>query len=158
MKKQVQLAACMLFLIAFCGTFSLPQGLIDVASSKPVVFSVDHGRFHCDSCHPVIDVPANGMEQPVNGYADGRSYDTISVKIVDSRTLEVTTKRAGRFYFKQISAVAADGDTLDVKTTEDTGIGGANGVAIAVRVGPAPAGAHAASGSWRVIRASGSVD
>lgn len=156
MKRLEQFAACMILIAATWGSSLLVAQNRFVPSPRPVVFYVDQGRYHCDSCKPSIDVPADGNDRRVNGYADGNTYDTISVRIIDPRTVEVTTKRTGRVYFKQISTVSADGKTLKVKTTEFSEFREKplTGEATAMRVGAVPSGAHAASGSWRAIKVS----
>jgi hypothetical protein len=154
MKRLEQFAACTLFGMTAIWGSSLLLAQNFRPSPKPVVFLVDQGRYHCDTCNPAIDVPANGTDQRVNGYADGNVYDTISVRVIDPKTIEVTTKRAGRIFFKQVSTVAADGNTLYVKTTEFSELS-EKPVTVevtAMRVGAAPSGAHAASGSWRAVK------
>jgi hypothetical protein len=168
MKRLEQFAACTLFMIAaiWGPSLLLAQSPLSLAFTRfspqvspnpnPKIFAVDHGRYHCGSCKPVIDVPANGADQRVDGYADGQVYDMISVRIISPNTVEVTTKRAGRIFFRQISTVSADGNTLYVKTTEfpEFSEKPVTGEATAMRVGAAPSGAHAASGSWRAIKVS----
>lgn len=163
MKRLEQFAACTLFgMTAIWGSsLLLAQNPVAPAqnpfavrpSPYPFVFSVDQGRYHCDSCNPAIDVPANGTDQRVDGY-DGAVYDTISVRIIDPKTIEVTTKRAGRINNKLVRTVAADGNTLYTKTTRFSEFSEkpVTGEATAMRVGAAPSGAHAASGSWRAVK------
>lgn len=157
MKHLERFAACTSFLIAAIWSPSLllaQNRFVAEPSPTPQSFYVDHGRYHCDSCKPVIDVTANGTDQQVDGYSDGNTYDTISVRIIDPKSVEVITKRSGKVYFKQISTVSADGNTLHVKTTEFSEFTEkpVSGEATAARVGAAPSGSHPASGSWRAIK------
>jgi hypothetical protein len=117
-------------------------------SPKPVVSYLSQGWYHCVSCTPSFDVKADGQDQPVSG----QSYDTISVKEVDAKTLAYTAKKAGTVDFDQTRTVSADGKTLTVKTTSHPKSGGDPVITTvtATLVGPAPSGVHATSGSWRI--------
>jgi hypothetical protein len=115
-------------------------------SPKPIAFPVKGGMYDCSSCVPKIDVKADGTDQAVSG----QSYDTVSVREIDSKSIEVTTKKNGKIDYQQTRT--ADGETLTVKTTghpkdsDQTTTSGAT----ATRIGKAPAGANATSGSWRL--------
>jgi hypothetical protein len=117
-------------------------------SPKPIVFSVKSGTYDCSSCGPKINVKADGQEQSVTG----QPYDTISVREIDAKSIEVTTKKKGKPVYEQIRTVSDDGNTLTVKTTShpqdsDQTV---TGEATATRIGKAPAGANGTSGSWRI--------
>jgi hypothetical protein len=60
---------------------------------KPDVYLLQDGMYHCKSCVPMIDVKADGQDQKVLGHP---YYDTMSVKVVDDRTIETTTKKDGK--------------------------------------------------------------
>jgi GH15 family glucan-1,4-alpha-glucosidase len=117
-------------------------------SPKPVVFSLNKGMYDCTSCSPKIHVKADGQDQSVTG----QPYDTISVREVDPKSIEVTTKKKGKTVFEQTRTVSDDGNTLTMKTTghpqnSDQTV---TSEATAARVGKALAGANATSGSWRI--------
>ena len=117
-------------------------------SPKPNVFSLKGGMYDCSSCNPQIHVKADGKDQSVTG----QSYDTISVREVDSKTIEVKTKKNGKPVFEQTRMVSDDGKTLTLKNTAYRP-GNDQTVTAEVtftRIGKAPAGANGASGSWRV--------
>jgi hypothetical protein len=117
-------------------------------SPKPNVFSVNKGMYNCSSCSPKIDVKADGQDQSVTG----QSYDTISVREVDPKSIAVTTKKSGKTVAEQTRTVSDDGNTLTVKITShpQNSVQTVIGESTATRVGKAPAGAHATSGSWRI--------
>jgi len=117
-------------------------------SPKPVVFSVKGGMYDCTSCNPQIHVKADGQDQSVTGM----SYDTISVREIDSKSIEVKTKKNGKPVFEQTRTVSDDGKTLTLK---NTGYRPGNDQTVTAevtytRVGKIPAGANGTSGSWRI--------
>ena len=119
--------------------------------TKPNVFSVSKGMYSCSSCSPKIDVKADGQDQSVTG----QSYDTISVREVDHKTIATTTKKNGKTVTEQTRTVSDDGKTLTVKTTNHPANSDQTVTTeiTATRVGKAPTGANGASGSWRTTKA-----
>jgi len=117
-------------------------------SPKPIVFSTQNAMYDCSSCSPKIHVKADGQDQPVSG----QPYDTISVREVDSTSLEITAKKGGKAEFEQTRTVSDDGNTLTVKTTSHPKNSDqvVTGEATLSRIGKAPAGANGTSGSWRI--------
>lgn len=117
-------------------------------SPKPIVASTKDGKYDCTSCGPQIHVKADGQDQPVTG----QSYDTISVHEADAKSIEVKTKKNGKPVYEQTRTASDDGNTLTVKTTGHRPDSDQTTTAQATltRVGKAPAGANATSGSWRV--------
>ena len=117
-------------------------------STKPNVFSLSSGVYDCSSCGTAIHVTADGTDQPVTG----REYDTISVHEVDAKSIAIATKKNGTLISEQTRTVSDDGTTLTLKTTFHPADGSA-AVTTEItytRVGPAPDGANAASGSWQI--------
>ncbi len=117
-------------------------------SPKPIVFYLSQGWYHCVSCTPAFDARADGTDQPVTG----QTYDTISVKEVDPKTIEVVTKKNGKVDVEQTRTVSANGKELTVKITahpqnSDQPV---TEEATAKLVGVAPAGVHATSGNWHL--------
>lgn len=98
------------------------------------------GTYKCTSCNPTIDVRADGKDQPVNG----QQYDTISVKIVDPRTVEEIEKKNGQVVSNEKFTVSNDGNTA----TDEFG----NWKLTMRRVEKAPSGAHELSGSWQPLK------
>jgi hypothetical protein len=123
-------------------------------SPKPLAFYISQGWYHCVTCSPTFDVAADGQDHAVTG----QSYDTISITIVDPHSISVVTKKGGQADYEQTRTVSADGKTLTVNTTGHPPSGGAptNFVTIAKRSGMAPAGVHATSGQWIILKQSGS--
>ncbi len=116
-------------------------------STKPEVFTVANGQYDCSSCTPPFKIAADGQPHPV---ADRDYWDAMSVKVVDANTLEMARYRKGVVVGTNKAELSVDGDMLTyTSTTSDNAEGKSvtNSVK-AKRSGPAPAGAHAASGSW----------
>lgn len=117
-------------------------------SPKPNVFYISQDWYHCVSCNPVVEVKADGTDQAVTG----QPYDTVSVKVVDDKTIATVTKKAGKVMAEQTRTVSADGKTLTVKTTSHPMSSDQTVTAetTAKLVGIAPSGVHATSGSWQI--------
>jgi len=129
---------------SFDGTW---KGRVDSmkVTGKPDAFVVADGMYNCSSCVPEVKIKADGTDQKVTGHD---YYDTIAVKIVDAKTIEITNKRAGKTVDTTTYTVSADGKTLSGKFADYNGAKPATGSFAEKRVGAAPAGAHATSGSW----------
>ena len=124
---------------------------IDPASvkfeQKPDEFAVKDGTYTCTTCIPPLTVAADGQFHDVTG----RPYaDSISVKAVDDKTLEMKSRKGGRDVFSVTMQVSTDGNTLTRKFHDSTTPNAPpiDGSSSAKRAAPAPAGAHAASGQW----------
>jgi hypothetical protein len=163
MKKNDRHIACALFLSAalsapalsfaqspFDGTWHTNPSATQF-SPKPNVFYLSQGWYHCVSCTPAIDAKADGEDQPVTGQA----YDALSVKEVDAKSIALTTKKGGTVASEQTRTVSADGKTLTVKSIVHPPGGGdvVTTTSTATLVGPAPAGVHKTSGSWKITKA-----
>ncbi len=127
----------------------------DLASTQyeedPTVFQLKDGVYSCSTCIPPLTVTADGAFHPV---ADRPYYDSMSVKVVDDKTVTTVRKKGDRVVSENTMTVSADGKTLDF-TFIDSGTPGAKpvtGKGSDTRVGPAPAGSHAVSGSWKTAK------
>ena len=130
---------------ALDGTWKLRVGSMK-ATGRPDSRLIVNGKYSCASCVPAIDkLPADGAFHPVSGHA---YYDEIRVSIRGPNEIEVTTQRGGKPVAMTVYTVSADGHTSTGRFTDYTGTVPATGSFTARRVGQAPAGAHAASGSW----------
>jgi hypothetical protein len=162
-KRVTRFAAYVLFLSPVLCTLprSFAQSLFDGTwrinldqsnlSSKPMVISLNNGVYDCESCMPKLHVRADGQDQAVTGHV----YDAISVREIDSKTIAVTEKHGGKTISEDIATISGDGTTLtwrsaDYLKNSDQQV---SEEATFTRVGKAPAGAHAASGAWRINKA-----
>jgi hypothetical protein len=102
--------------------------------------------YSCSTCVPAIDkLPADGAYHKVSGHA---YYDEIKVTVVSPTSIELATQRGGKPAGVTAFTVSADGNTITGKFTDYSGSAPASGSFTEKRVGAAPAGAHATSGSW----------
>jgi hypothetical protein len=121
----------------------------NVLDSKPVVVSLLKGTYENTGFVPTVKVKADGTDQPVKGHA---YFDTIAVKSTGDNSIEVTTKKGGKVVGTDVVTVSPDGKTATVKWTDQSGTETASGESVAERLAPAPKGAHAVSGKWRMVK------
>jgi hypothetical protein len=117
------------------------------ASGKPIVFAVDDHEYTCSSCEPPVKIRVNVGPQKVSGHTE---YDEMVVAVKSPTSLEIVETLNGKrqaYYGYQVSA---DGKTLTVSWSDHSTPKITRGGFTATRVGPAPAGAHATSGSWKI--------
>jgi hypothetical protein len=114
---------------------------------KPLVYLLQDGMYHCESCPAPFTIKADGQDQKVSGMA---WLDTVSVKVVDDHTIEVIRKKDGRVTLTQKRTVTADGNSLTEETTDTTvaGVAPVTSKSTWKRVAKGPAGSHLFSGSW----------
>jgi len=115
---------------------------------KPDEYLLKDGMYECKTCKPEIKVKADGQMQPVSGHP---YMDMMMVKVVDDKHVETASTKAGKAAGKDSMTVSDDGNTLTEAWTyygNPTG-GPVSGVDTYTRVGKAPTGANAISGSWR---------
>lgn len=113
---------------------------------KPALYFLAKGFFRCSGCMADMEVKADGYDQKV---AETAYWDTLNVQMVDSHTVEIIAKKAGKTMLTEVDAISLDGSTLTqlVKDTTE-----AETVTIETsyrRIEKGPDGSHAISGSWR---------
>lgn len=125
----------------------------DLASSQfedaPDVYLLKDGQYACNSCNPPLTVAADGKFHPV---ADRPYYDSMSVTVVDERTVKFARKKGDTDIGNSTWQLSEDGNTLNVEFVDKTTNPAVNGKGTSTRVAAAPAGAHAVSGSWKANR------
>jgi len=116
---------------------------------KPDVFLLKDGVYQCKTCVPPLDVKADGSDQTVTGHP---YYNSVSIKVVDDRTIEETEKKDGKTVITSKTTVSPDGKTAMFEFSDRSNTNGdpVTGSGESVRVAAGPAGSHAISGSWRV--------
>jgi hypothetical protein len=114
---------------------------------KPDVFLLQDGMYHCKTCVPPVDVKADGQDHPVTGHP---YFDSVSVKVVDDRTIEEIDKKNGKTVATSKVVVSGDGKTADFEFTDssNTNADPVTGKGTSTQVAKGPAGSHAVSGSW----------
>jgi len=118
--------------------------------TRPDAYLLQDGTYHCPTCDPPLEVPADGQDHKIAASC----YDTVSVKVVDDRTIQEVDKRSGKTVGTSRMTVAADGQTAIIDWTEMCNTKGdlVTAKKSMERVAKGPAGAHAVSGSWRILK------
>jgi hypothetical protein len=135
----------------FDGTWKVDLGKAKFPK-KPDEYLLKDGMYECKTCVPTVKIKADGQMQAVSGHP---YYDMQMVKVVDDKTVETATSKGGKDAGKSTMTVSADGNTLTSNWTYylNPSGGPVSGTDTQTRVGKAPAGAHAISGSWREAKA-----
>jgi hypothetical protein len=135
---------------AFDGTWKVDISKAQMPQ-KPDVYLLQNGMYHCKTCVPPVDVKADGQDQKVTGHP---YYDTVSIKVVDDRTIEETDKKDGKTVTTAKTMVSADGNTATFEFSDSSATNGdpVTGKGELIRVAKGPAGSHATSGSWRTSK------
>lgn len=131
---------------AIDGTWKADLSTLQI-DSKPDRLLLQNGVFACETCTPALTVAADGAFHPVKGqpYAD-----SVSVKIVDARTVTRIDKKDGRVTGQQTLSVSPDGKVLTISVISSA-VPNAKPVTGSVsetRAAAGKPGSHAISGSW----------
>lgn len=117
------------------------------------VFLLQNGSYQCKTCVPGINVKADGQDHSVSG---NPYYDTISIKVLDDRSIERTEKKDGKTVATSKMIVSPDGNTATFEFTESSNTNAdpviSQGSMTRVAKSKRPAGSHAISGSWRTSK------
>lgn len=114
-------------------------------TGKPDSFLLADGTYTCSSCNPPLTVKADGADHAVTGHA---YYDSVTVKVINPNSVEITYHRAGKVSGKESGTVSADGKLFTVNFLNYDGSKEVTGTYTEKRVSAGPAGAHAISGEW----------
>jgi hypothetical protein len=131
----------------FDGTWEMKMDTLQF-SGPPEEYLIDKGMYHCVSCVPQVDVRTDGTDQKTAGHE--AFYDTISVKIIDARTIKFAFKKDGKPAAISIETVSPDGKTMLEKFSNSIQADKVAGKAEFTRISPGPPGSHALSGKWRM--------
>jgi len=116
---------------------------------KPLEYSLSRGVFHCSGCIANVEVQADGVDHKVS---EGDYWDTVNVRVIDTRTVQIIAKKAGKTMFTELSSVAPDGSTLTQQIKDTTEAETVTIETLARRMEKAPPDAHLISGSWHAYR------
>ncbi len=121
------------------------------AAEKPIAFSIADGMYRDGD--RVVKADGKDQKVPATGY-----WDTVSVRIVDDHTVEVTYKKTGKPMFTDTDTVSPDGDTLTQVVKDTTEAEAVTYESVFKRIAPVPPGAHLLSGSWQIFKQSRSAN
>ena len=130
----------------FDGTWKIDVGTLPKPAGPPLAWVLQNGVYECKSCTPPIRVKADGQDQ----ITPGQGYDTISVTIIDERTVREIEKKDGRIVSDETFVVSADGETVTDQF--------AGWKASWRRLTKGPPGSHALSGSWQPLKMESTSD
>lgn len=157
MKQFLRIVCCGLVLAP---SFCLAQSIFDGTwrpdpqkadpNQPPDELVLMKGRYECQSCKPPYRIAADGRDHAVKG---GRYYDSLSIRILDPRTVIKTAKRSGVTVASIKEIVSADGNSRTQLQTV-TGMAPRTVVFASTysRVAAGPSGSHALSGTWRELQ------
>jgi hypothetical protein len=106
---------------------------------------IERNTYRLSNCGDALEVPADGSLHPVTGRA---LFDTMSVRVVDRRKIEITQKLAGKLTWKGVYAVSRDQRLMTLQFEDDRPLHPVTGTIEYSRVGDPLSGAHSLSGSW----------
>ena len=129
------------------GTWKADLASVQI-DEKPSTYLLKDGSYNCSTCVPPLTVAADGAFHPV---ADRPYYDSMSVSVVDDRTVKTVSRKGDRVIGETTITAAPDGNrlTFEFKDSSVPDAPPVTGKGTEVRVAPAPAGAHVISGSWK---------
>lgn len=132
---------------AFDGTWRLDLSKAQLPK-KPDQYLLQNGTYTCESCVPTYTAKADGQDHKVTGQP---YFDTVSVRVVNDKTVEFTQKRNGKTVGTDKATVDSTGNHLTDEFTwqPEASSKQQSGKAVSTRVTKGPAGSHAISGSWR---------
>jgi hypothetical protein len=117
-----------------------------LATGRPQVMRLQDGQYACPTCDPPLTIRADGTDQPasVSPHAD-----TVSIAVLDERSVIETRKRGGRTVAIRKFTVSDDGGSAISEVTDFS----TNAAQVTRRVSwtrqsAGPPGSHAVSGSW----------
>jgi hypothetical protein len=121
----------------------------------PISYSLTEETFHCSCAIGGVDIKPDGYDHktPETAY-----WDTLNVQAVDTRTVLLIAKKAGRTMLTEVDSVSQDGRTL-TQTVKDTTE--AETVTIETRshrLEGGRAGSYTLSGTWKAFKASRSLN
>jgi hypothetical protein len=119
---------------------------------KPDVYVLDHGWYDCKSCVPAYRIKADGTDQPIAGHP---YYDTMAIQVLDTHTVKLTARKAGKLTLQDTIAVSENGASLKDSFEDDTEATPVRGTNLSTRVAAGPGGSHVLSGSWRTTKVEG---
>ena len=118
---------------------------------KPDAIELANGVYDCQTCVPPYKIKADAHDQPMSS---NPYYDTLSITIVDDRTVIKTGKKAGKTVIESKTVVTADGKTkTEVQTQYDLAPLPMELTIHSSRVSAGSQGSHLISGAWRMTDA-----
>jgi len=128
----------------FAGTWTL-QPEATTFEQRPLDLMIERGSFRRSDCAKVVEVAADGAQHPVK---DQPLFDSMSVRIRDSRQIDVVQDLGGKQTWKAEYTVAQDRQSMTLAYEDDRTARAVTGVIQFSRLGGIVEQAHALSGTW----------
>jgi hypothetical protein len=139
----------------FNGTWKADLASVQI-DEQPSVYLLKDGTYTCSTCSPPLTLAADGAFHAI---PDRPYYDSASKTVVDANTIKSAYRKGDKVISDSSTTVSADGKTLTTNWHQTpVGQPEVKGTTVETRVGPAPAGAHAISGSWKTAKFEGISD
>ena len=114
---------------------------------RPRILVLQNGTYQCLSCNPKYKVTADGTDQPIPG---SKGISTMATKVVDNKTVLMTTKMDGKVFILEKVTASADGKMSTEETIYQAGKEPGHIKATYIRLASGPAGSHVISGTWQL--------
>ncbi len=132
----------------FDGTWRPDPQRFDASRPPDAIQLKDH-EYSCQSCMPPYKVAADGKDHPVSF---SPRFDSLRIEVQAANKIHRVASQKGATVFESTLQVSADGQTLtERQILSDAGPRAVDFTTRSSRVTPVPAGAHAISGSWRLV-------
>jgi hypothetical protein len=128
----------------FAGTWVM-QPELTTFGDHPMELMIERGGYKRIGCGTPIEVPADGADKAVK---DQPLFDTMSVRLVDRRRVDVVQKMAGKVTWKGVYTVSKDPRSMTLEFDEERTSTPVTGTIQYSRVGEPLAAAHSLSGTW----------
>jgi hypothetical protein len=139
----------------FNGTWKADLASVQI-DEQPSVYLLKDGTYTCSTCSPPLTLAADGAFHAI---PDRPYYDSAMKAVVDANTIKSAYRKGDKVISDSTTTVSADGKTLTTNWHQTpVGQPEVKGTTVETRVGPAPAGAHAVSGSWKTAKFKGISD
>jgi hypothetical protein len=132
--------------IPMAGTWVMQPESTTFGETHPLDLMIERGGFRRSGCGTPIEVPTDGTDTPVK---DQPLFDTLAVKIVNQRRVDIVQKLAGRLVWKGVYTVSKDQSSMVVQFHDARASTAVSGSIQYLRQGNLLSGAHALSGVWR---------
>ena len=133
--------------IPMAGTWVMQPESTTFGDIHPLELMIERGGYQRTGCGTAaIEVSADGLDKPVK---DQPMFDTLDVKIVNRRRVDIVQKLAGRLVWKGVYTVSKDQTSMVLDYDDERASKAVSGSILYSRQGTVLTGAHALSGVWR---------
>jgi hypothetical protein len=115
-------------------------------SERALDVLIERNSFRQTDCGDPLEVPTDGMDHPIIGRP---LFDSMAVRLVDRRKIEITQKVGGKVAWKGTYTVSRDQRQMTLAYEDDRASNAVSGTIQYSRLGEPLSGAHSVSGRWR---------